>query len=509
MSQSIKIEGSLLAKNTILNFIGQVVPLLVAVVTIPYIIHHLGPERFGIFSLAFVVLGYFTIIDLGLGRATTKFVAEALGKGETEQIPAIVWTSLIFTSVLGLAGELILISITPLLVERVLNVPFYLIEETKSVFYIISATLLIVLITATLSGLLEAYQRFDLLNTLKIPSNVLTYVIPAIALFFGAGLPIIVLLLLMKNLCILLIYLFLTLKVMPATTRPFFRVDFKVANSLFSFGGWMALHNAAATILLYLDRFLVGIFLTMSAVTYYIVSYELANRFLIITSSMMAVLFPAFSSLEAMDKEKLQKLFVRALKYLILIMGLISGIVFIFSKEILLLWLGNEFTMKSTVVLQIFAIGAFLCSLAWIGGVVLQATGNPKVVTIIHILQVPIYILSTWLLIKTMGIEGAALSWTIRILLSSVLLFFTCWKVRLFKPIFLLQNGSFKFAVVLCVISGITIVIKSFIPFSLINISLIFSGFMMLMLVIIWKWVLDQEDKAFIICTVNSFNLKN
>ena len=50
MSEGLKIQGGLLAKNTALNFIGQVVPLFVALVTIPYIIHHLGTERFLIYK---------------------------------------------------------------------------------------------------------------------------------------------------------------------------------------------------------------------------------------------------------------------------------------------------------------------------------------------------------------------------------------------------------------------------------------------------------------------------
>jgi hypothetical protein len=33
-----------------------------------------------------VVLGYFTIFDLGLGRATTKYVADALAKDEGDQV---------------------------------------------------------------------------------------------------------------------------------------------------------------------------------------------------------------------------------------------------------------------------------------------------------------------------------------------------------------------------------------------------------------------------------------
>lgn len=85
IDRSVEIRGSLLAHNTLLNFIGQAVPLLVGVVTIPFIVQGLGTERFGLLSLAWVILGYFTIFDLGLGRATTNFVAEALGKGEDDQ----------------------------------------------------------------------------------------------------------------------------------------------------------------------------------------------------------------------------------------------------------------------------------------------------------------------------------------------------------------------------------------------------------------------------------------
>jgi len=106
------ITGGLLARNTLLNFIGQVVPLLVGVGTIPFIVRGLGTERFGLLSLAWVVLGYFAVFDLGLGRATTKFVAEALGRGEDEEIPSIVWTAVTVQSVLGIVGALVLVGIT-------------------------------------------------------------------------------------------------------------------------------------------------------------------------------------------------------------------------------------------------------------------------------------------------------------------------------------------------------------------------------------------------------------
>jgi O-antigen/teichoic acid export membrane protein len=66
MNKPLEIKGSLLARNTLFNLIGQGLPLVVAVVTIPFIIQGLGIDRFGLLSLAWVVLGYFAIFDSGL-----------------------------------------------------------------------------------------------------------------------------------------------------------------------------------------------------------------------------------------------------------------------------------------------------------------------------------------------------------------------------------------------------------------------------------------------------------
>jgi O-antigen/teichoic acid export membrane protein len=55
-----------LAHNTAWNLAGQILPLLAAVFAIPILIEGMGVERFGVFMLAWVVLGYFSLFDLGL-----------------------------------------------------------------------------------------------------------------------------------------------------------------------------------------------------------------------------------------------------------------------------------------------------------------------------------------------------------------------------------------------------------------------------------------------------------
>ena len=87
---AVPIRGRKLAKNTLWNLLGQGVPLLVALLTIPHLIQGLGIDRFGVLSLAWMVIGYFSLFDMGLGRALTKLVAEKLGTGQTQDIPPLV-----------------------------------------------------------------------------------------------------------------------------------------------------------------------------------------------------------------------------------------------------------------------------------------------------------------------------------------------------------------------------------------------------------------------------------
>ena len=72
-----------------------------ALFAIPLLVKGLGVDRFGVLTLAWMVIGYFSLFDLGLGRALTKLVAEKLGEERAQEIPAIVWTTLLLMLAFG------------------------------------------------------------------------------------------------------------------------------------------------------------------------------------------------------------------------------------------------------------------------------------------------------------------------------------------------------------------------------------------------------------------------
>lgn len=91
-------------KNSIWNLMGLVFPLFSAILAIPILIKNIGSESFGILSLIWVFIGYFSLFDLGLGRAVTKLVSELDHRNSLTALQSLCMTSLLVAGIAGIVG---------------------------------------------------------------------------------------------------------------------------------------------------------------------------------------------------------------------------------------------------------------------------------------------------------------------------------------------------------------------------------------------------------------------
>ena len=420
---TVDISGRQLAHNTLLNLIGRVVPLLVALVTLPYVIRHLGPDRYGLYSLALIVVGYFALFNLGIGPATTKYVAELLGKGEVNKLPELVWTAVASQTCLGLMGGILLAVASSFLVEHVLKIPAGLHPEAHVMFLIMAVALPVDFANGSVQGVLAASQRFDLLNAVGIPSGLLTYLVPVVALALGIGLPAIVFSLVVVRLVASIISLVFAVRLHPALRR--IRFDFGLLPSLLRFGGWVTAAGALGPLLLYTDRFVIGAVVSIAAVGYFSVAFSTIYRLQFIPAALTASLMPAFSSLHGTgDISKTTALFVRAHKYIFIVVAPVIFAAIIFAREIFDLWIGGKFAQQAALPFQIIAIGMLVAALAPISGALTQGRSRPDLLFWIYLVELPVNTLFTWFLASRWGVVGAALSFTIRAFAETALLAF-------------------------------------------------------------------------------------
>ncbi len=498
-SNVIRISGGLIARNTLMNLIGQAAPLLVAVITMPFIVRGLGTDRFGLLTLAWVVLGYFTVFDLGLGRATTKYVAEALGKDEGIQIPKIIWTAVTMQAIMGLAGAIFLLSITDFLVDRALNIPPELLGEAKSTFHLLAFSIPIVLTASSFSGVLEAAQRFDLINAIRVPTSILTYIIPLIGLSLGLGLPGIVALIVLARSVTLIAFMAINLRICPELRK--YSASIEQLSRLFAYGGWVTVSSIVGPILVYLDRFLICSLLTITAVAYYTAPYEAVTRLWVISASLTMTLFPAFSTLGGRnDRERLGMLFSRSLKYVLLTTGPIVVVICLFAGDMLQIWLGADFATESTTALQILATGILINSLANTPFALLQGAGRPDIPAKLHLIELFVYIGVAWILVSHFGITGAAGAWTLRVTLDALLLFWATFRVYDFSLRLLATNGTIFAGISLVILAGVGYGLKTVAgDLSLYSQSLLVIGLLVLFAWIVWSRVLDGSDRRMVL----------
>jgi O-antigen/teichoic acid export membrane protein len=416
------ISPASLTRNVLWNFAGQTAPLFAAVIAIPLLIRGMGTDRFGLLTLAWMVIGYFSLFDLGLGRALIKLVSEKLGEGRSEEIPELVWTALLLMTLLGVAGAGAMFVLTGWLVTDVLKIPQALQGEASDTFRLLAWSVPVVIVTTGLRGVLEAYRRFDLVNMVRVPMGVLTYLAPVAVLPFSQRLDLVVLVLLALRLLAGIIHAVLCELVVPGLLR---RISYSsgLIRPMLGFGGWMTVTNVVGPVMTYMDRFLIGSMLGLAAVAYYVTPYEIISKLLVIPGALVGVLFPMFSASLAGDRPRAAELFSRSVRWLFLVLFPVVLLATVFASDGLRLWLSEEFALNGTAVLQWLAVGVLFNSLAHIPFAFIQGAGRPDLTAKLHLAELPFYLLMLWLFMHQWGLPGVAAAWTLRAAFDAVALF--------------------------------------------------------------------------------------
>jgi O-antigen/teichoic acid export membrane protein len=406
--------GRALAKNSVLNFAGLLAPLLAAIVATPILLRGIGEARYGLLLIVWTAIGYFSLFDLGLGRALTHALSVRRETSSETELAQISWGTLALMVIFGVVTGAVLATATPLLVHRVLTIDPSLQRESIQAFYLLAVTLPVTLLTSGLRGLLEAHQEFGLATAIRLPLGVFNFVAPLLVLPYSHSLVPIVAVLVVGRFVGGIAHLVACLRRYPFLRRrvPF---DWTAIAPLLRTGGWMTVSNIISPLMVTFDRFVVGGMLGVAAVAYYATPYELVTKLLIVPSALLTVLFPEFAARFIQDRARTALLVERALRVVILAVFPATLIIVAFAFEGLRLWLGAPFAIASAPVLRWLAAGVLLNAVGHVFFVALQGVGRPDLTAKLHLLELPAYAASMWMLAHTLGLVGFAVAWTLRV----------------------------------------------------------------------------------------------
>lgn len=414
-----------LVRSTLWSLAGQIAPGLVAIVVVPFLIRGLGTDRFGVLSLSWLVVGYFSLFDLGTGRALTKLVADKLGIGERERLGPLIWTALIMMALLGVVAMLVAAVLSRWLVFHVLKIPLAIQNESLGAFYLLAISLPFVITSTGLRGVLEGLHRFDLVNIVRVPQGMLSFIAPLFVLPFTKSLVWIVASVIFVRILNWIAVLLMCLREVPELRHRF---SFQPAESgpLFRMGGWLTVANVLGSLNLNLDRLIIGAFLSVTAVAYYSTPFDLLSRLTLIPGALSLVLFPTFAFTLAQDRNLAAHRLKQGIKFTFLVLFPIIYFLILFAPELMNLWVGPEFARHSAPIARILGFGVLIMSLAYIPVIMLQAAGRSDFTAKLQLFELPLYVVALWVLTNSMGLLGAAIAFLGRATLDSIVSLYGC-----------------------------------------------------------------------------------
>jgi O-antigen/teichoic acid export membrane protein len=409
----------MIARNALFNLAGHAAPLLAAVLLVPPLVWRLGAERFGFLSIAWILVGYFSLFDLGLGRALSRLIAERQGTPREERLPVLSRSALSLTAALGALAGLIVFAVAGPVCTRLLSLSEPLQSEATLALRILALSLPFVTLTAALRGVLEAGGRFDWVNAIRVPLGILTFAAPLAASAWSANLA-----LLAASLAVVRATAFLAHWVPCRRLYPTLTVlgwpEGVAAREMLGYGAWLTVSNIVGPLMVYLDRFLIGAMLAVSAVAYYTAPYEVVTRLWLIPAALTGVLFPAMS---AAGVEQLKTLYRKGIAAVLVAVVPVALLLAGFAYEWLDAWLGPEFAERGALAARFLCIGTAVNCAAYLPFTLLQARGDAHLTAKLHLAELPAYLVLLWILVPHWGIEGAALAWTLRCTVDAVVLF--------------------------------------------------------------------------------------
>lgn len=391
----------------------------------PFILNEIGVEKLGILTMIWAIIGYFSVFDFGLGRALTQKISSLIGTGQHERYASVAKSGMSMVLLTGLAGSVILISVVYIYGIDWLKVSDDFRQEVINSVLIVAIAIPITTATSGLKGILEGMTEFKIVNVYRFTLGLANFITPVISIvIYGNNLFAIVLFLVISRFFIMLAHLWSIQARDPTIFKGKSSANRTDTKELIAFGSWMTLSNLLSPLMVISDRFLISAMVGASMVAYYTIPSEFLVRLLVIPAALTTTLFPVFARQLLVNPSEAKVLYYKSLRLIFFCMMMIAVITSAGAHYVISIWLNEDFANSSYLVIIILSIGILFNSMAQMPHAAIQANGDAKTTSLVHLLEFAIYAPLLYLFVKKYGINGAAWAWTLRALFDFLILQF-------------------------------------------------------------------------------------
>lgn len=377
--QPMKNSSQRILSNSIYNLMGWLLPIIVNFLAIPFVVRMLGDDSYGIFILSTSVIGYFSLLDINFTAGSMRYIAEYHAKEDSGKVNEVISLSLLFYTVLGLLGAVILYISVDLFLIAMLKIPEKFQEISRTVFHLSAFGFFIGFIHNYLISIPKSIHRFDITAKIEAGFGVVLMSLMVVLLYLGFDL-ISIVVLRVVTLLINCIILFIVIKKQIPYVRFFSSISRDTVRRMVSFSKYSFLSKVAAAIIINSDRLIIGAVISSAAVTLYTVPFMLVSRLMNVSIRLSMVMFPVASEMGAMgNRKELNKIYFIVFRHIFFLNIVLTTILCLFAKQILQLWMGDDFAQQTYIILILISLAFFAETLVQLPALINDGLSFPQV----------------------------------------------------------------------------------------------------------------------------------
>jgi len=457
------------------------------------IARHYGPEVYGLFALSLIILGWLRIFsELGLPTGLLRYIPLYRGKKKEEYLQYSFQKTFLIIILTSLSLGIILF-----ILSNFISLYIFKNSDLSSFLKIFSFAVPLVPLSGFLMASIRAFERPALSSFLEqILNSFFKLLLILIFILFGFGafsVP------LSYVLGIGMVFLITLITCKYYLSFSFFKkiklkkkVKKRVFSSLFSYSWPLLFFGLTMSILHWTDSLFIGLFKTVKDVGFYNAAVPIAVLLTVPCSLFATLFFPLVTREYSKGNKELVKELSKQVGKWIFILSLPILIFFILFPGVFInILFGKEYIIAKNA-LRFLSIGALFITLFDISRQLISMEGKSKIILIDVILMATINIILNLILIPLYGINGAAFSTMVSLIILNLIFAFQSWKYLSIIPVKRKMFRIFLVGVVSAILLFIIASLVSMNILSLLLLGIFFMAFYIILLLI--TNCLDEND---------------
>ncbi len=340
MTPSLNAKPRAVAKNAASGYLTLVLGALIGFVLTPILLSSLGPAGFGTWSLILGVISYLSLLEAGLGFATTTRISAVESEGP-QAMSTVLSTSLGLCLCIA-AGGILLTVVLAAVFPVLFDVPVDLVADTRVAVLLMGAWQTLMFMLLVLSASLLGTGRMYLVNFSGFAVSALASVAQAIVMLSGGGLRSLAAIQLLAAVFTIVVFRWQLRRALPAVRIRLRAFDRPTARRLLGLGWRNSVFSVASLLAFGSDIVLIGLLLNVKAAAAYAIAlraYTLIQR---VATGVLGAMGPAHAhAAHHSTAERRFRLYCLATLVTLCLATFGALTVGIFASPLLQLWLGT------------------------------------------------------------------------------------------------------------------------------------------------------------------------